>query len=485
MNSLGCLPFGVLGFIVVTAFVSFESAGAREAGNRIDGESAPPHLVRDWQDEIIYVIVIQKWFNGNPANDYMLGRFGPDKSRYEGGLWGGDLEGIIQKLDYLSSLGVTALLLYPVVANDTMPFGKYLATGYRPRDYFHVDENFGDLDTLQRLVVGAHERKMRVILDLPLGFPGTEHAYYLDPSKSGWFGEMTGYGVRQWNAENPEVAEYLIKVSRFWKEETNCDGFRLDSAHLHSTKFWKRYVRELKASERGRDFFLLAELPIHPSKIGEFIRATGFDSAYDFSAGIGREVFGRDANVNKISFVLQEGNRFYPVPQRLCAQIDEYEDPEFIAGAMEPKEARMKLAMTYLLTLNRIPLLYSGDEVAAPYREVGGVFAPARQASSFLDFTKKLITLRRRESALRQGDLVEVKSRNPIYAYLRTQGDASILVIFNNSAERHAVKFPLGAKKWMDCDLDDLLSSRTVKTRSNAGALMVEPFGACVLRVSY
>ena len=476
------LPMIIILFLAVTLCVSLsENAGA---GSGTGDPRALPAPKRDWQDEIIYVIVVQKWFNGNHANDYMLGRFGPDKSGYVGGLWGGDLDGMIQKLDYLSSLGVTALLLYPVVANDTMPFGKYLTTGYRPRDYFHVDENFGDLDTLKRLVNGAHERKMRVILDLPLGFPGTEHPYYRDPSKSGWFGKMTGYGVRQWDAENPEVADYLIKVSRFWKEETHCDGFRLDSAHLHSTEFWKRYVRELKGPGRDKDFFLLAELPVHPGKIGKFIKATGLDSAYDFSAGIARDVFGKDENVDRISFVLREGKRLYPVPSRLCAQIDNYEDLEFITGAIEPKKARMKLAMTYLLTLNRIPLLYSGDEVASSYREVGGVFTPARQSSPFLEYTRKLIALRTKESALRHGDLVEVQSHNPIYAFLRTQDDARILVIFNNSAQQHAVSFPLEAKKWADCELYDLLLARTVKTKSNAGPLVMEPFAACILRVT-
>src|SRR6516162_6585507 len=159
----------------VTVFIPSSRSDEAPGKGRIESSVLAPE--RDWQDEIIYVIVIQKWFNGNRTNDYMLSRFGPDKSRYEGGFWGGDLDGIIQKLDYLSSLGGTALLLYPVVANDTRPFGKYLTTGYRPRDYFQVDENFGDLDTFKRLVDGAHERKMRVILDLPLGLPGTEHPY--------------------------------------------------------------------------------------------------------------------------------------------------------------------------------------------------------------------------------------------------------------------------------------------------------------------
>src|ERR1039458_4975711 len=127
---------------------------------------------REWRDEIVYVVIVQKFCNGDTANDLMPRRYGKDKARYEGGYWGGDLAGIIQKLDYIESLGVTAILLYPIMANDSEPFGKYLATGYRPKDYFKVDENFGDLQTFKDLVARAHRRHLRVILDMPLGRAG-------------------------------------------------------------------------------------------------------------------------------------------------------------------------------------------------------------------------------------------------------------------------------------------------------------------------
>lgn len=463
-----------------------EAAGDDANGRAHYVESAQRNSTgqREWQDEIIYVVVIQKFFNGNHTNDIMLQRFGPDKCRYTGGFWGGDLDGIIQKLDYLSSLGVTALLLYPVVANDAGPFGKHLATGYRPKDYFGVDENFGDVRTLRRLVDQAHARKMRVILDLPLGLPGTEHPIYRNPEKAGWFGKPTPYGVKQWNAENPEVADYLIRVSKFWKKETHCDGFRLDSAQLHSLRFWKRYASELKGPMSGNNFFLLAELPLHPGKVGEFLGSTGFDSAYDFSLGITREVFGKGLNVNRLSFVLKEGKQFYPSPPDMCAQIDNYEDPEFITAAIEPREARMRLAMTLLLTLDRIPLIYSGDEIATSYRDVGSLFAPAHRALPFLKFVKSLIALRKKEPTLRRGGFIEVQSHDPVFAFLRVDRDARILVILNNSAERREVSFPLGLEQWRDCKFYDLLSARMVKAKASNTPIIVEPYNVRLLRVS-
>ena len=101
---------------------------------------APPLLAddrREWVDEIAYVVITEKFFDGDPSNDIMRRRFGKDRDALGGGLWGGDLEGVIRKLDHLADLGVTTLLIYPVVANDTGRFGRWLpGTGYRPRDYF-------------------------------------------------------------------------------------------------------------------------------------------------------------------------------------------------------------------------------------------------------------------------------------------------------------------------------------------------------------
>ena len=437
---------------------------------------------REWRDEIVYVVIVHKFYNGDTANDVMLRRYGKDKARYEGGFWGGDLAGVIQKLDYIQSLGATTILLYPVMANDTEPFGKYLATGYRPKDYFRVDENFGDLQTLKDLVARAHQRHLRVILDLPLGLAGTEHPYRRDPSKTAWFGKATPYGVPQWDAENPEVAAYLTRIAKFWRDETGCDGFRLDSAHMLSSRFWAAWSKEIKDAKH-RDFILWAEVPLHPSKIGEFITATGFDAAYDFSATMASDVFGKGAEVGKLSFVLREGRQYYPSPQRMCAQLDNYEDPAFADTAQAPKEARMRTGVAFQMTVDRVPLVYTGDEAGTSYRETGALFAPPLQSSQFLPYMKSLIALRRKEAALRRGEFVEVSARDSIYAFARTLGSRRILVVLNNSAVRCQVSFPIGGATWADCALDDLLSEKPAKAAGASTPLEIESFGARILSV--
>src|SRR5262249_19810528 len=155
--------------------------------------------------------------------------------------------------------------------------------GYRPKDYEHVDRNFGDIATLRSLVDAAHARGMRVILDMPITLPGFEHPFLADPAKKGWFGPPTRYGVPRWKAEEPQGADYLIGVCKRWKARSGCDGFRVDSAHLQPVAFWKRFVAEVKAAEPKRAFVILAELAVNPREIGRVVAASGFDGAYDFS----------------------------------------------------------------------------------------------------------------------------------------------------------------------------------------------------------
>jgi glycosidase len=220
-----------------------------------------------------------------------------------GVVWGGDLKGVIAKLDDLTDLGVTALLLYPVMQNDESPLGKFLPTGYRPKDYEHVDTNFGDNATLRALGDAAHSRKIHVILDMPLAMPRFEHPFLVDPAKRDWFADPTEYGARRWRVENIEVADYLIGVAKRWKERSDCDGFRLDSAHLQPVSFWQRFISELKIAPPRKNFLLLPELTITPKQIGQFVAEAGCDGAYDFSAMTVRDVFGKDEDVRKLSFI--------------------------------------------------------------------------------------------------------------------------------------------------------------------------------------
>lgn len=197
------------------------------------------------------------------------------------------------------------------------------------------------------------------------------------------------------------MADYLIGVSKRWKERSGCDGFRIDSAHRQPVAFWKRFVAELKAAPPRKAFVILPELAIHPREIGKVVTEAGFDGAYDFSVLRVREVLGKGEDVGRLSFIAREAGQFYPSPPSMLAPIDNYEDA-FVSIAKEPKAARTGLALTYLLTIDRVPLLYAGNELGIAFRDVGGAFPADRRGSPFLKEVKALIALRRREPTLRR-----------------------------------------------------------------------------------
>ncbi|QEH32719.1 Neopullulanase [Aquisphaera giovannonii] len=437
---------------------------------------------RPWTDEIVYGIIIEKFFDADPSNNVMKARFGKDRAKYEGGFWGGDLAGIRAKLDEVADLGVTAILIYPVMRNDENPVGKFLPTGYRPRDYESVDRNFGDVAAVRSVVDAAHDRGLKVILDMPITLPGFEHPFLGDPGRKSWFGPKSEYGVPRWKAENPEVADYLIGVCKRWKERSGCDGMRIDSAHLQPMSFWKRFVAELKAAPPRPDFVILPELTVDPRQIGGFIREAGFDGAYDFSALRCREVFGRGEDVAQLAFAGREAHQFYPDPRAMMAPIDNYEKA-FVDFANGPKAARTKLALAYILTLDRVPLLYAGNELGIAFTEVGGAFPPGRRDSSFLRDVKALIALRRREPALIRGDYTELAARDGVFAYLRTAGEERILVVLNGSDRPRDYSRPIAGRPWKSLRLDDLQAGGLAKMAGDELPLRAEAFGARIVKV--
>jgi glycosidase len=127
---------------------------------RLDEMDHEPNVGLDWRDQVIYQIVVDRFANGDVDNDYHVEPSVP--GRYHGGDW----QGIIDKLDYLEELGVTALWISPVVANTEEDAGFASYHGYWTQDFLRHNPHFGDLYKLRELTDAAHARGMKVILDV-------------------------------------------------------------------------------------------------------------------------------------------------------------------------------------------------------------------------------------------------------------------------------------------------------------------------------
>jgi glycosidase len=269
----------------------------------------------DWRDQFIYFLLVDRFDNsqdGIPAYDPDTATKGRD--RQQGGVFqGGNLKGVIRKLDYIQNLGCTAIWLSPVFKNRQEDNSSY--HGYGIQDFLEVDPRFGTKEDLQQLVCEAHARGMYVILDIIINHTGDNWAYPGDVPYYYWDGAEVPYEfgfwlqadpvnqfqrddavwpvefqdpdfykrrgqIRNWNDHNealngdfltlkeldirkPKVLDALIKVYKFWISLADIDGFRVDTVkHTEdtATALFCNAVREY-AKRIGKDnFFIFGEI---------------------------------------------------------------------------------------------------------------------------------------------------------------------------------------------------------------------------------
>ncbi|MBC7186566.1 MAG: hypothetical protein H5U38_05990, partial [Calditrichaeota bacterium] len=243
---------------------------------------------------MIYFVLIDRFCDGDTSNN--RGRVPASHRLWDGDSahlgWlktyqGGDLQGVINKLDYLQELGVTAIWLSPVYDNSDSSFmGWWPYHGYQPVDFFSVEEHFGTVDLLRELVSEAHRRGMKVILDIICNHVAPDHPWVANPDNwqrrgyRHWFHPHSGadastsinnwqdqvqletrelHGMPDFAQENPHVYDFLLDMSKYWIQQTDCDGFRLDAVKHAPKAFWRRYCADLHRFA-GPDFLLLGEV---------------------------------------------------------------------------------------------------------------------------------------------------------------------------------------------------------------------------------
>lgn len=226
-----------------------------------------------WVKETVwYQIFPDRFNNGNINNDPVKTLpWDSTVSPQSDSFYGGDLEGIIEKLDYLIDLGINGLYLTPI-------FKAPSNHKYDTSDYYEVDVNFGDKATLKKLIDEAHKRNMRVMLDAVFNHIGDQSPIWQDVIKNenqsqyiDWFhinhfpiavnsditdeafSKKANYDtfaftphMPKWNTSNPEVQEYLLSIGEYWVKEFGIDAWRLDVANEVDHHFWRQFSTRMK-----------------------------------------------------------------------------------------------------------------------------------------------------------------------------------------------------------------------------------------------
>lgn len=482
-------------FVCIIILLLFCAAGAENGPAwtpRVTATASPTQLAGiDWSQEILYFILIDRFYNGDPSND--AGSQPLSHVPYDPGIsnvaalktyQGGDLAGVLCKLDYLDSLGVTALWLSPVFDNADEGFGGWWPYhGYFPIDFFKVDEHFGDLALLREVVKQAHARGMKVILDMIYNHAAPSHPwvtqkeFWENQGFRRWFHPHSGIdgstsisdwqnqyqlenlelnGLPDWAQENPNVYDFMLDHSKFWILETDCDGFRLDAVKHVPPFFWKKLCRDLH-NFAGQDFLLLGEVFSGDVGYVATYQNLGFNALFDIPLYYTiQRVFAQGSPIPLLSDLAAANAAAYE-GVLLSSLIDNHDVARFSYYAGEAVEKKIELALTYLWTLNGLPMLYYGTEAAlpgaAPQNELTGegqdylnrLPMPWREIHGnrleLLNYIKRLNSVRISSPVLQKGQIHELYKDYGIYIFLKYNAQEARLVLLNNSAfeERRSI----------------------------------------------
>lgn len=245
----------------------------------------------DWNQQIIYFLMTDRFADGDPTNNDMgAGEYKPGDMEF---YHGGDLKGLTARLDYIKALGATALWISPQVKNQWMSpaYGRTRYSGYHgywAQDFYAVDPHLGTMEDYKNFVKEAHARGLYVIQDIvpnhmgdfyqedgaPYPVPGiapAPAAPFDDPAKVAEYFHLKGTDIYtkgfaglldDLNTENPYVIEKLIDIFKFWIREADLDGYRIDTAKYIPMAFWEKFIPEIRAyaaSLGKKDFIIFGE----------------------------------------------------------------------------------------------------------------------------------------------------------------------------------------------------------------------------------
>jgi len=419
------------------------------------------HQIPSWVKETRwYQIFPDRFANGNPDNDVepkgVWGSLPVNNHTF----YGGDLQGIIQKLDYIKELGFNGIYMTPIFKS---PSGhKYDTT-----DYFMIDPSFGTNEDLKELVKQAHLRGIKIMLDAVFNHSGFEFAQWQDILKNqeqsaykDWFFvrkfpvkkeringfkddisyEMFAFAANmpKWNTENPDVVDYLLKVSTFWIEYADIDGWRLDVAPEIDHRFWRKFreaVRNVKP-----DLYIVGEVNYDSLY---FLQGDEFDSVmnYTFTFNIWDYTFRHLLSAKRLMQRLIDEANWYPEPARkaMFNLIDSH-DTARIWNFCKEDRLLVESALCLQYFIAGSPSFYYGDEIAMrgehdPDNRRCMIWDDTQWDYTMLAFIKNLNKLKAQEATLfHEANLVAHPSEDEhVFAMSRTWNGVTYTLMMNLS----------------------------------------------------
>ena len=374
--------------------------------------------------------------------------------------FGGDLQGIRQRLPYLAELGAECLYLNPIFAGDFNH--KYATT-----DYLQIDPDFGDADDLFALVSDAHQLGLRVILDGVFNHAGIHFAPFADVLTHGeastyreWFYikrfpvavdaacyECVGdypYMPRLRTA-NPDARAYILRVMLYWLKTAGIDGWRLDVADeldTGSMRYWREKIRK-----EYPDAVLLGETWGDASRM--VCEGDQFDCAMNYLFRDAMVDFFATERIDSAQLAARLSNMLmkYPdeVNHRMYNCLGSHDTARFLTVA-GGETWRLRMAVAFQMLFPGSPAVYYGDELGMRGENDPGCrggMAWEHGDGALLAWTREMIGLRKASAAVRAGDYraLNVGRMKDVFAFERRAGDESVIAVFNRGSDPVTLDF--------------------------------------------
>ncbi|WP_176555747.1 alpha-amylase family glycosyl hydrolase [Virgibacillus ndiopensis] len=383
------------------------------------------------KEQVIYSIFVDRFNNIDRSRDKQVDI--DDPNAYHGG----DIQGIIDKLDYIKELGFTTISLSPIMENS--PNGYH---GYWIEDYFKVEEEFGTLDDVKTLVEEAHDRGIKVILEFVPNYVSENHQFADDSSKTKpnttadilWLD-----GTVTLNQENAEVKQMLLDAADFWLKETGIDGYQLHAIEQTSIPFLKQFIDHVK--EVKPDIYLTGSV-LNPDKLS--------DEYLD--AGIPLIEYGpmQEAMVNVLTNVGTPPSDIYKKWEESGKRtgllyIDNKFTDRFTREIVENGQNPLttwKLALAYLYTAPGVPFIYQGSEIPMDgdtQEEIQRLVQFNNSDPDLHDFFNKIAAIRKQFPVLSHGKFELVDSNGAMSIFKRYDEDTTIFIAMNNDVGTKSV----------------------------------------------
>lgn len=454
----------------------------RDAKNRIQGIT---------NKDFIYQLMPDRFANGDKNNDVVKGlketALNRDSMYYR---HGGDIQGIINHLDYIKELGATAIWLTPEVMND-QPLASY--HGYAVTDHYQIDPRFGSNELYKKFVDEAHAKGLKVIKDVVHNHSGNEHWFIKDMPMKDWVHQwptytqttykdqtlmdiyaaaadkkqmLDGWFVRTMpdlNQENEFVQNYITQNIIWWVEYAGIDGLRLDTYPYNNLKYMAKWAAQMKAEFPHLGIF--GETLVN-SVVSQAYFTEGNTIGQGFDTGLPgvTDVQVKDAiydvlngkfdwtiGVNRLYSVLSQ-DFIYKDASRNVVFLDNHDMSRFFSIVGEDVK-KFKSGLAMLLSTRGIPQLYYGTEIMMKNfsnpdglvrsdfpggwaeDKVNKFSSEGRTAAEndVFNYIKTIANYRKQTTALQTGKLMQFVPQDGVYVYFRYDNAKTVMVVVNSN----------------------------------------------------